>query len=77
MSRKLLASPTAPVLAAIGADVQYEIAIGLNARLWIRAANKRTTILVANAILNSEFLTTAQIEIMVKRLMAAAMQHQA
>ncbi len=72
LARKLLGSPPAAVLAALGAVVKYEIAIGINGRLWINAENVVTTILVTNAITNSEFLTSAQTEVMVKRLAAVS-----
>lgn len=70
LARKLLGSPPAPVLTALGAVVKYEIAIGLNGRLWVNAENVVTTILVTNAIVNSEFLTAAQAQLMVQRLAA-------
>ena len=72
LARKLLGSPPAPVLTALGGLVKYEIAIGMNGRLWVNAENVVTTILVTNAIINSEFLTPAQTEIMVKRLAAVS-----
>lgn len=71
LARKLLGNPPPPVLTALGAVVKYEIAIGLNGRLWVNAEHVVTTILVTNAIINSEFLTAAQAELMVKRLTAA------
>ena len=71
LCRKLLASPPAPVLAALGSSLQYEVAVGQNGRVWVHAPNTVTTIMVANAIQNSEFLSPAQAEIMVKRLLAA------
>lgn len=72
LSRKLLASPTAPILAALGSKLEYEIAVGINGRLWIRASEPKYTILVANAIIASEFLTSEQCHIVVQRLLAAA-----
>ena len=71
LARKLLGSPPAPVLTALGSVVKYEIGIGLNGRLWVNTENVVTTILVTNAIANSEFLTAAQAETMVKRLASA------
>ncbi|KAJ9071479.1 hypothetical protein DSO57_1036532 [Entomophthora muscae] len=37
----------------------FEIAIGLNGCVWVSGKNTKETILVRNAILNSEFLTDA------------------
>lgn len=71
LARKLLGSPPPPVLTALGTLVKYEIAIGLNGRLWVNAENVVTTVLVTNAIINSEFLTAAQAQIMVQRLASA------
>ena len=75
LARKLLEKPTAPILTALGSTVQYEIAIGLNGRLWIHAQNTTTTILVANAILRSEFLSATQCSLLVKKLAAVAIKH--
>lgn len=74
LARKLLGIPTAPVLAALGAHVQYEIAIGMNGRLWIRAPNVTTTVLVINAVLKSEFLSEEQCQILVRKLVAMAVK---
>lgn len=74
LARKLLGSPTTAVLSALGAAVQYEIAIGLNGRLWVNAANVTTTILVSQCIIKSEFLTPPQAEILVKRVAVSAKQ---
>ena len=74
LARTLLGKPTAPILSALGSAVQYEIAIGLNGRLWVNAQNTTTAVLVANAILHSEFLTAAQCSILVKKLVAVAVK---
>jgi exosome complex component RRP40 len=74
LARKLLGTPTTPVLAALGAAVQYEVAIGLNGRLWVNAVNVTTTILVSQCIINSEYLAPAQAELLVKRVASAAKQ---
>lgn len=68
LSRQLLSSPTAPILTALGGKMDYEIAVGINGRFWIQASEMAGTILVANAILASEFLTDAQCHILVQRL---------
>lgn len=74
MARKLLGTPTTAVLAALGAAVQYEIAVGLNGRLWVNSVNVTTTILVSQCIINSEFLTPSQAELLVKKVGLAAKQ---
>ncbi|KAF5838002.1 exonuclease component of the exosome [Dunaliella salina] len=69
-ARALLASPPAPVLQALGASLQYEVAVGQNGRVWVCSASPRTTVLVANAISASEFLSPLQIQTLVGRLVA-------
>lgn len=70
LARQLLASPTAPVLAALGKGLQFEVAVGLNGRVWVAAATPATTVLVSNAVLESESKTQAQVEAMVSRILA-------
>ncbi|KAE8681310.1 PNAS-3 related isoform 2 [Hibiscus syriacus] len=69
LSRKLLSSPTCPVLEALGKKLSFEIAVGLNGRVWVNAASPDTIVVVANAIMNSESLSTAQQIIMVEHLL--------
>ncbi|KFK29829.1 hypothetical protein AALP_AA7G184300 [Arabis alpina] len=70
LSRMLLSSPTCPVLEALGKKLSFEIAIGLNGRVWVNAAAPRTVIIVSNAIMNSESLSGTQQRIMVEKLLA-------
>ncbi|KAK8362700.1 hypothetical protein V6Z11_A03G120200 [Gossypium hirsutum] len=69
LSRKLLSSPTCPVLEALGKKLSFEIAVGLNGRVWVNAASPDTIVVVANAIMNSESLSGAQQIIMVDHLL--------
>ncbi|KAK8655886.1 hypothetical protein V6N13_108451 [Hibiscus sabdariffa] len=69
LSRKLLGSPTCPVLEALGKKLSFEIAVGLNGRVWVNAASPDTIVVAANAIMNSESLSTAQQIIMVEHLL--------
>lgn len=66
----MLSSPTCPVLEALGKKLSFEIATGLNGRVWVNAAAPRSVIIVANAIMNSETLSAAQQRIMVEKLLA-------
>ncbi|KAL0798189.1 hypothetical protein Bca101_053363 [Brassica carinata] len=70
LSRMLLSSPTCPVLEALGKKLSFEIATGLNGRVWVNAAAPRSVIIVANAIMNSETLSPTQQRIMVEKLLA-------
>ncbi|XP_034673637.1 putative exosome complex component rrp40 isoform X1 [Vitis riparia] len=69
LSRMLLSSPTCPVLEALGKKLSFEIAVGLNGRVWVNASSPSTVILVANAIMNSESLSVVQQKIMVDKLL--------
>ncbi|KAI4328503.1 hypothetical protein L6164_020854 [Bauhinia variegata] len=69
LSRMLLSSPTCPVLDALGKKLSFEIAVGLNGRVWVNAASPSTTIIVANAIMNSESLSGVQQRLMVEKLL--------
>merc|ERR1712137_852115 len=48
-SRKLL-NPQCEVLKYLGKKIPYEIAVGLNGRVWVNSNTPRRTILVANTI---------------------------
>ncbi|KAK1298906.1 hypothetical protein QJS10_CPB14g00131 [Acorus calamus] len=69
LARMLLSSPTCPVLEALGKKLSFEIAIGLNGRVWVNAPSPAAVILVSNAIVSSETLTGVQQKIMVDKLM--------
>jgi exosome complex component RRP40 len=56
------------VLAQLGKVYQYELGIGQNGRIWVKAPRPSDTIIVANAILASEFMDGRQIKRMVRRL---------
>ncbi|EFJ47493.1 hypothetical protein VOLCADRAFT_61387, partial [Volvox carteri f. nagariensis] len=70
LARQLLGSPTAPVLEALGSGLQFEMAVGLNGRVWLTAGTAATCVLVANAISESEFKTPQQVRTMVARLLS-------
>ncbi|XP_043723718.1 putative exosome complex component rrp40 isoform X2 [Telopea speciosissima] len=69
LSRMLLSSPTCPVLEGLGKKLSFEIAVGLNGRVWVNAGSPSTVILVANAIMNSESLSNTKQKIMVEKLL--------
>jgi len=70
ISYRLLNSPTRPVIEALGKKLSFEIAVGLNGRVWVNATAPRIVIIVANAIMNSESLSGTQQRIMVEKLLA-------
>ncbi|PON73778.1 Exosome complex RNA-binding protein 1/RRP40/RRP [Parasponia andersonii] len=57
LSRTLLSSPPCPVLEALGKKISFEVAVGLNGRVWVNAASPSTVIITANAIMKSESLS--------------------
>lgn len=61
--------PDCYILQELGNKVGFEIAVGLNGRVWIKGKTNRDTILVANAILNSEFMSKPQIKSMIDTLL--------
>ncbi|KAJ1952024.1 exosome non-catalytic core subunit rrp40 [Linderina pennispora] len=69
LARRLM-DAQAPVLNALGDEVPFEAAVGLNGRVWVHAETPAATILVTNAIRNSEFLDARQTKQMVKELLA-------
>lgn len=69
LARMLLSSPPCPALEALGKKLSFEIAVGVNGRVWVNAASPSTVILVGNAIMNSESLSPVQQRIMVEKLL--------
>jgi exosome complex component RRP40 len=68
LARELL-NPNNVVLEALGScGIPFEICIGVNGVLWVNAPRPEYTILVLNAVQNSEVLTEYQVRGMVKRL---------
>lgn len=68
LSRMLLRSPPCPILEALGKKISFEVAVGLNGRVWVNAEFPSTVIIVANAIMRSESLSVVQQRIMVEKL---------
>jgi len=50
----------------LGKHLPFEIASGINGRIWVKAASVKNTITVCNAISNSEFMTNDQMKLMIK-----------
>ncbi|CAN6651813.1 exosome complex component Rrp40p [Trichomonascus vanleenenianus] len=49
-----------PVLTAIGEKVAYEIAIGVNGKIWVNAPDARTILKISKLIAEAEHLTPSQ-----------------
>jgi len=65
--RKLL-SPDCPLLKALGKAVPFEVAVGMNGRIWLRGRTAKDTISLANAISAAEFMTNDECTRMVAKL---------
>ena len=48
--RQLLAQPPCALLAALGKKVAFELVVGQNGRVWVKADTARNTIIVAQAL---------------------------
>jgi exosome complex component RRP40 len=69
--RRLL-DPHAPVLDVLGSALAFELAVGLNGAIWVRAESAATTALVTNALRNAEFLTRDETAAATRRLLRQA-----
>ncbi|KAG0361455.1 hypothetical protein BC939DRAFT_508823 [Gamsiella multidivaricata] len=67
LARRLL-DPKTLVLRLLGQHIPFETAIGMNGKIWINSASPKHTILVCNAIKNSEFLSSQECTTMVKKM---------
>lgn len=66
-ARTLLARPPPPVLAAVGLKLQFELAVGMNGRVWLNSSSCATTVKVANIILDSQHVPTTEQQQWVKQ----------
>ena len=67
-----LLSQSSPILQILGKTVPYEIAVGLNGRVWINSETYANTVLVSNAILKSEGLSQDEMVLLVNDMVNAA-----
>jgi exosome complex component RRP40 len=67
LARELL-DPRNLVLNEISKSIAFEVGVGVNGWLWIHSPRPEYTIMIQNAIMNSQVLTEAQVRGMVKSL---------
>lgn len=67
-ARQLLAQPSCPMLAALGKKVAFELVVGQNGRVWVKADTARNTVLVAQA-LQSAHASAVQAEQLMRELL--------
>ena len=65
--RKLLA-PDSDLLKALGGSTPFEIAVGMNGRVWVRARSVKETMLLAKAMECSEYMTKDEVREMCNKL---------
>jgi exosome complex component RRP40 len=70
LARQLL-SDDCYVLQCLGRSLAFELAIGCNGKVWVNSPSPLHTVLVANAILNSEGRSKEIVTAMVQKLMQA------
>ena len=70
--RRLL-SPESNLLKLLGQTLKFEICIGMNGRIWIRAPMPKETICIANAIWAAEHMNNEETSAMVNKLADALM----
>jgi exosome complex component RRP40 len=68
LARQCMA-PECPVLNELGAAIPFEIAVGINGRIWVNSGAVDHSILLTNAIVNSEYMPENQVRVMVSELL--------
>lgn len=72
-ARRLLSTPPCPILASLEAHLkQFEIAVGLNGRIWVNSPSISRTVIACNAIQRAEFMSKSQTELLVSKLVDVA-----
>ncbi|XP_013197437.2 exosome complex component RRP40 [Amyelois transitella] len=72
--RKIL-NPNCPLLNSLKNEWPFEIAAGMNGRIWIKASSMRETIAVGNAILGCEYMSDDEIKSLCSNIAAILAGH--
>lgn len=72
--RKIL-NPNFPLIDSIKNEWPFEMAAGINGRIWVKANTTRETIAVGNIILGCEYLSDAEIKTMCSNVAAILAGH--
>lgn len=56
------------ILSTLGRSIQFELAIGMNGRIWLQAHTVKETIAVCNALCQSELMSNEEIQTLCKRV---------
>ena len=73
--RQLLSQPPCAMLAALGKKVAFELVVGQNGRVWVKADTARNTVIVSQA-LPSAHLNAMQAEQLLGQLLQRQQQKQ-
>eukprot|EP00042_Codosiga_hollandica_P016723 m.43577 g.43577 ORF g.43577 m.43577 type:complete len:241 (+) comp46750_c0_seq4:1-723(+) len=71
LARRLLSSDST-ILSALGRRFQFEVAVGMNGRVWVKSGTAQHTIIISNYISASEHMTATQIDAMLDDLWQTA-----
>lgn len=62
-------SPTSHILESLGKQARFEIAIGMNGRVWIAAKTIETIVLISNLLFKCDNLAPSELDCMPAQLM--------
>ena len=57
-----------PILLALEREFKFECTVGMNGRVWVKAASTTHTIAISNALLSSEFMSSEQCKQLVAQI---------
>uniref|UniRef100_M4B8R8 Ribosomal RNA-processing protein 40 n=1 Tax=Hyaloperonospora arabidopsidis (strain Emoy2) TaxID=559515 RepID=M4B8R8_HYAAE len=69
---KSLLHDNCQVLASLSKRLAFEVAVGVNGVVWINAKTAKNITIISNSIMNSETMSSSEIDAMVSRLTADA-----
>lgn len=58
--------PDNPIIALLARHMPFEICVGMNGRVWVKAASQKFTVLLANTIRTADSMTLEQTQEMVR-----------
>eukprot|EP00466_Bigelowiella_natans_P013948 jgi/Bigna1/89516/estExt_fgenesh1_pg.C_500116 len=65
LARSLI-SPRCHVLRSLGAVLKYELAVGMNGKVWVNASSVEEIVIISKIIVNSEFLSDKDVDTMIE-----------
>eukprot|EP00193_Tetraselmis_chui_P006782 CAMPEP_0177757774 /NCGR_PEP_ID=MMETSP0491_2-20121128/3821_1 /TAXON_ID=63592 /ORGANISM="Tetraselmis chuii, Strain PLY429" /LENGTH=242 /DNA_ID=CAMNT_0019273445 /DNA_START=143 /DNA_END=871 /DNA_ORIENTATION=+ len=74
LARRLLSRPPCTVLQELGAALKFEIAVGMNGKVWVDSPSFDVTILVSKAVMQSDSISDGDVHLTVKKLLKSYYQ---